>query len=824
MSGTSGASDTSGTEGGSQRERSANYKWIALSNTTIGVLMATIDSSIVLISLPAIFRGIRIDPLVSSNTNFLLWMLMGYMVVTAVLVVTFGRIGDMFGRVKLYNLGFAIFTAGSLAASLTYFDGSAAAYFLIAMRIVQGVGGAMLMANSAAILTDAFPADERGMALGVNTVAGIAGSFIGLVAGGLLAIVDWHLIFYVSVPIGLFGTVWAYTKLEEVQRGEGGRLDVPGNVLFGVGLVALLVGITYALQPYGGSSMGWRSPLVLVLLVGGVALLAAFVVVETKVSDPMFDMSLFRLRAFTAGNTASLLASVGRGGLMFMLIIWLQGIWLPIHGYSFTSTPLWAGIYMLPLTAGFLVAGPASGYLSDRFGARPFATGGMVAAAVTFGLLMLLPTNFGYVWFALLLLANGLAMGLFAAPNTAGIMNAVPANRRGVASGMRATFQNAGMTLSIGLFFTIMVVGLSGTLPVALSHGLVSEGLSRGAAAEVASLPPVSVLFAAFLGYNPMSTLLGPALKTLSPAHRAVVTGDRFFSGIISTPFHHGLTVVFSFALAMCAVAALASWLRGAKAPEPVVAGLAQVGASPRRLGASPRRLGAFVRVAAAARDHVGRAVLSSGADGRGKARVVTISASFGSGGTDVGRAVAARLGIPFVDRAVPLRVAEVLGVPADGALVRDEHVQGSVVRTLINLIGMPVSFGSSGLQTRPTDDEEAYRQATERVLWEVASDRGGVIVGRAGAIVLRDFPGAFHVRLDGPAKRRARRAAELLGIDEETARNQLRRTDDARAAYTRHLYGHDPAEPELYDLVVDTTKVPMEAAVDAIVAAAETA
>ncbi len=441
-----------------RRDRPESYKWIVLSNTTIGVLMATLDASIVLISLPAIFRGIHIDPLVSSNTNLLLWMLMGYMVVTAVLVVTFGRIGDMFGRVKMYNLGFAVFTLGSLAASLTYFNGSSAALYLIGMRIVQGVGGAMLMANSAAILTDAFPPDERGMALGVNTVAAIAGSFIGLVAGGLLAVVDWHLIFYVSVPIGLFGTVWAYLKLEEVQRGEGGRLDVPGNLLFGVGLVALLVGITYALQPYGGSTMGWQSPFVLGLLSGGVALLVGFAVVETKVPYPMFDVSLFKIRAFTAGNMASLLASIGRGGLMFMLIIWLQGIWLPLHGYSFTSTPLWAGIYMLPLTAGFLIAGPVSGYLSDRFGARPFATGGMVAAAVTFGLLMLLPTNFGYVWFALLLLGNGLAMGLFAAPNTAGIMNAVPSNRRGVASGMRSTFQNSGMTLSIGLFFTIMVV------------------------------------------------------------------------------------------------------------------------------------------------------------------------------------------------------------------------------------------------------------------------------------------------------------------------------------------------------------------------------
>ncbi len=550
----------------SQATRGDRYKWTVLTNTTIGVLMASIDGSIVLISLPAIFRGIGMNPLSPSNISYLLWMLMGYMVVTAVLVVSFGRIGDMFGRVKMYNLGFAIFTVGSLAASLTYFGGTPAALFLIVMRIVQGIGGAMLMANSAAILTDAFPANQRGMALGINSVAGIAGSFIGLVAGGLLAAVDWHLIFYVAVPIGVAGTLWAYLKLQEVGKSEGGHLDLPGNVLFGAGLIAVLVGITYALQPYGGSTMGWLNPLVLGLLGGGVAMLVAFVVVETRTEQPMFDLGLFRIRAFVAGNIASLLSAIGRGGLMFMLIIWLQGIWLPLHGYSFTDTPLWAGIYMVPLTVGFLVAGPISGLLSDRFGARPFATGGMIAAALTFALLMLLPVNFGYPWFALLLLSNGLAMGLFAAPNTAGVMNAVAPNRRGVASGMRATFQNAGMTLSIGLFFSIMVAGLSSSLPASLSHGLTAAGLSPSAAARVANLPPVSVLFAAFLGYNPMRTLLGPALNALPPARQAVVTGHTFFPGLIAGPFHHGLAIVFTFAAIMCLVAAGASWLRGGKA------------------------------------------------------------------------------------------------------------------------------------------------------------------------------------------------------------------------------------------------------------------
>jgi MFS family permease/cytidylate kinase len=888
--------------GSTRQGRSDRYKWIALTNTTIGLLMATIDSSIVLISLPAIFRGIGIDPLTASNTSYLLWMLMAYLVVTAVLVVSFGRIGDMFGRVKMYNLGFAVFTVGSLAASLTYFGGPAAALYLIGMRIVQGVGGAMIMANSTAILTDAFPEHERGMALGINSVAGIAGTFIGLVVGGLLASVDWHLIFYVSVPIGLFGTVWAYLKLQEVQKAEGGRIDLPGNILFGAGLVAVLVGITYSLQPYGGSAMGWLNPLVLGLVIGGVALLAAFVVVETKVSQPMFDMRLFRRRAFAAGNAASLLSSIARGGLMFILIIWLQGIWLPLHGYNFVDTPLWAGIYMVPLTAGFLVAGPVSGFLSDRFGARPFATGGMIAAAASFALLTLLPVNFRYIWFALLLLANGLGMGMFVSPNTAGIMNSVPDNRRGVASGMRSTFQNAGMTLSIGLFFTIMIIGLSGTLPAALSHGLASEGLSSGAAAKIARLPPASVLFAAFLGYNPMSALLGSALKTLSPAHRAVLTGHSFFADLISGPFHHGLTIVFAFGVVMCLIAAASSWLRGGKAaagtgatleapsepagqprraPAPVPAPVRSggpvrseaaagpgaaarpgaragpgVSARPRAAAAPgmpagpevparpgmtagpgvPAQPGAPAGPGAAAQPGApGRpgAPMRSGARaggwdrqaewvaGRRQARVVTISASFGAGGTEVGPAVARRLGLPFLDRAVPFRVAELLGVPAGAAFAHDQQVPGAVIRSLISLIGVPAEFGPCGAAARPADDEEAFCHATEQVLWELAGGPGAVVLGRAAAVVLASCPGALHVRLDGQAAARASRAAAREGIGQDAAWQRLNQTDRARAAYARQLYGTDPADPRLYHLVIDTTTVPLDACADAIAALA---
>jgi MFS family permease len=541
------------------------YKWIALSNTTLGMLMATINASIMLIALPDIFRGIGVNPLQPGNTSLLLWLIMGYLVVTAVLVVSFGRLGDMFGRVKMFNLGFAIFAAFSILLSLTWLHGTAAAWWLIGMRILQGVGGAMLMANSSAILTDAFPHDERGLALGLNQVAGIAGSFIGLVLGGVLGPLNWRYVFLVSVPFGVLGTIWSYLKLQERGIRRPARLDWAGNVTFAAGLIAVLVGITYGIQPYGGHTMGWTSPLVLGLIGGGLAVLAAFCLIETRVAEPMFRLALFRIRPFTAGNLASLLSGLGRGGLMFTLIIWLQGIYLPIHGYGFSQTPLWAGIAMLPLTIGFLVAGPVSGWLSDRYGARPFATGGMVLAAASFGLLQLLPVDFSYWQFAGILLLNGVGMGLFASPNRAGIMNSLPPERRGVGAGMSATFQNSAMVLSIGIFFTLIILGLASSLPAALSHGLIAQGLPHADAARIAALPPVSIMFAALLGYNPVQTLLGPAIGKLPASHAAYLTGHTFFPSLISAPFQHGLAIAFDFAIVACLIAAVASLLRGGR-------------------------------------------------------------------------------------------------------------------------------------------------------------------------------------------------------------------------------------------------------------------
>ncbi|MFI6048982.1 MFS transporter [Streptomyces violascens] len=531
----------------------------------MGVLIATIDSSIVIISLPAIFRGIGLDPLAPGNIGYLLWMMLGYILVSAVLVVALGRLGDMFGRVRMYNVGFAIFSCASLALSLDPLKGGPGALWLIGFRVVQAVGGAMLTANSAAILTDAFPAEQRGMALGINQITALAGQFLGLLAGGLLATIDWRAVFWVSVPIGVVGTFWSYRSLREIGSRKPGRIDWIGNLTFSAGAGALLAAITYGIQPYGGRSTGWTNPWVLGGLGAGVVLLAAFCIAETRIAEPMFQLGLFRIRAFAAGNLASPLTAIARGGMQFMLIIWLQGIWLPLHGYDFERTPLWAGIFMLPLTIGFLIGGPTSGYLSDRFGARLFSTTGLLLVAAAFVGLLALPVDFPYPAFAALLLLSGLGQGMFSAPNTSAIMGSVPPEQRGAASGMRSTFQNSGTALSIGLFFSLMISGLAGSLPHALNSGLQAQGVPADTAAQVAGLPPVSTLFATFLGNNPISHLLGPSgvLHTL-PAHDVrTLTGTRFFPQLVSGPFHHGLVTVFTVAAAMALVGAAASALRG---------------------------------------------------------------------------------------------------------------------------------------------------------------------------------------------------------------------------------------------------------------------
>ncbi|MGA2386898.1 MAG: MFS transporter [Candidatus Bathyarchaeia archaeon] len=541
------------------------YKWVALSNTTLGTLMASIDGTIVLIALPAIFRGINLNP--TTSFPYLLWILFGYLIVTATLLVSFGRISDIFGRVRLYNLGFAIFAVGSILLFLTPNMGDLGALELIFFRIVQAVGAAFLFSNSAAIITDAFPTNERGKALGINQVAALAGSFIGLVIGGTLATIDWRLVFLVSVPVSTFGAVWSYWKLKELGtmcRGE--KIDVWGNVTFAVGLTVLLISLTYGLLPYGSSSMGWSDPYVIAGLTSGAALLVAFPFVERVVKSPMFKLSLFKIRTFSAGIFAGFLASMARGGVMIMLSILLQGIWLPLHGVSYTDTPFWAGVYLLPLSAGFVTMGPISGTLSDKYGARGLASLGMVITCVTFLGLATLPYNFDYLDFALLIYVQGLGMGMFASPNTASIMNSVPPENRGVASGMRTTLQNTGMVASIAAFFAVIVFSLSNGLPSAFASSLTNAGALQ-LVHYFTALSPTQSLFSAFLGYNPVASILAqlpPSVAaSLSSQAISTLTGLHWFPNAIAKSFMSSLHSAFYVSAVLAGVAAVASLLRG---------------------------------------------------------------------------------------------------------------------------------------------------------------------------------------------------------------------------------------------------------------------
>lgn len=528
--------------------------------------MATINSSIILISLPAIFRGIGIDPLSPGNVGYLLWLLMGYMLVTAVLVISLGRLGDIMGRVRIYNIGFAVFSFASIILALDPFHGGKGAMWLVLWRLVQGVGGAMLFANSSAIIVDAFPAEQRGLAMGINQVAAIGGSFIGLIAGGLLSIGDWRLVFWVSVPFGVLGTFWGYHSLRDNGKRSPAKIDWWGNLTFAIGLTSILVAMVYGIQPYGSNSMGWVSPRVLFCFALGIVLLTAFFLIELRTESPMFNLRLFKIRAFATGSAAGFLAAIARGGLQFMLIIWLQGIWLPLHGYAYDATPLWAGIYLLPLTVGFLIAGPVSGYLSDRHGARILSTSGLLLFGGSFVGLLLVPTNFHYVWFALLVFLNGVGGGMFSAPNTTAIMNSVPADQRGGAAGIQAAFMNSGMVLSMGVFFSLMIVGLTKNLPKALFDGLSAHGVAAGQAHQIANIPAVGSLFSSFLGYNPLQSLLGSQTAThVTNSQWATLTGKHFFPSLIQSPFHHGLVIVFTLAIAMSIVGALFSAFRGTR-------------------------------------------------------------------------------------------------------------------------------------------------------------------------------------------------------------------------------------------------------------------
>ena len=550
------------------------YKWVALINTTIGMLMAAINQTVILISLPAIFAGLHVDPLAPGQSSLLLWIMLGNAAVTTVLLVSFGRLADMFGRVRLYNLGFVIFTVGSLLCALTPSSGAPGALELIGFRIIQAVGGAMIFSNSVAILTDAFPAHQRGLSLGINQIAFIGGNVIGVVLGGLLAAVNWRLDFLISVPVGVVGTIWAYVALKEIGVRTVQPLDWLGNLTFGGGLLVLMLGLTDALMPYGGSNMGWSNPRVIAELIAGVTLLVAFVRVESRAAHPMFDLNLFKVRGFAFGNIAAFLFSVARGGLQFMLIVWLQGIWLPLHGVAYADTPLRAGLDTMPMMFGFVLCGPLGGWLSDRYGARVLATIGILVTASAAGLMMTLPAEFDLFRFALYLMLVGAGMGLFSAPNTSQIMSALPAEHRGSGAGMRATVLNAGMTVSQAVFFTIVIASLSRNLGPQLTAGATAAGLPPSAVHTVGGVPPGAAIFAAMLGYNPITHLLPSSLlASIPPAVAAQVSDPHFFAGLLAQPFVTGIRTALAVCVAMCVLAGAASALRGsARRPQARVA------------------------------------------------------------------------------------------------------------------------------------------------------------------------------------------------------------------------------------------------------------
>lgn len=551
-------------------KKGIDYKWIALSCVTLASLMGMVNGSIILISLPAIFTGIQINPMAPDAFQYLLWILMGYGLVTATLLLSLGRLSDMFGRVKIFRLGFLIFTIGSILLYLTPDQGNTGALELIVFRLIQAIGGACTMANGAAIITDAFPSSERGKALGINMVAVMSGQFIGLILGGILATYHWRYVFLVSVPFAIVGTFWSYWKMKEVSfRAPASKIDWLGNVTFVGGLVLLLVGITYGLMPYGTETMGWDSPWVIAAIVLGFALLIAFIVVEARAKYPMFRLDLFKIRAFSYANIASFTSAIGRGGVMFMLILLLQGIWLPLHGYSFADTPFWAGIYMLPMTVGFVVMGPLSGILSDKYGPRYIATGGMALVTLCFLLLAALPYDFQYWEFGLILFLMGCGSGMFASPNSSSIMNSVPPQDRGTASGMMSTLMNTANTASMAVFFTIVIVGIQSNFPTAVATSLANIGVANGGpiAAAMAQIPPTGALFSAFLGYNPMDAILAampPALmNSVSPGVVASMKDNSFFPTLLAGAFMPALRLSFIIGAILSGIAAVLSFMRG---------------------------------------------------------------------------------------------------------------------------------------------------------------------------------------------------------------------------------------------------------------------
>jgi EmrB/QacA subfamily drug resistance transporter len=551
---------------GARGAESDSYKWVVLSNTTLAMLVVSINQTIVLVALPAIFAGLHSDPLGPNEASYLLWLTNGYTIATTIFLLTFGRLADTHGKVRFYNLGFTVFGVASLLCAVTPSAGSAGALELIIFRFIQGIGGAMLFAVNLAILTDAFPQRQRGIAYAINQLAFVGGNVLGVVLGGVLAAAHWRLVFLINVPIALFGTIWSYLKLHEISTPKPAPPDWWGNIALGAGLIMLMLGLSYGIIPYHGRSLGWTNPLVDGALSAGLLLLAIFLRVEARTAHPMFSLRLFRIRAFAAANVANFFFAIARGGLQFILVIWLQAVWLPLHGVSFAATPLQAGLATLPLMLAFFVAAPIGGRLGDRHGARVLSTVGMLLLATALALFATLPPDFPFWLFATYASLVGVAMGLFSAPNSTQLFGSVAAGERGVATGTRQTLSNAGALVSSALFFTVVISGLSQTLPQSLQSGLAQTHIPPSVSQDVVHLPPATAVFSAEIGINPMTRFLPPhALTSMSQESAANILSGQFFARLVATPFARSIRLAFLIAAASAIGGALASALRGAR-------------------------------------------------------------------------------------------------------------------------------------------------------------------------------------------------------------------------------------------------------------------
>lgn len=403
--------------------------------------MASLDTNIIIIALPTIVSDIHVSLLT------LVWIVLGYSLVTASILLNLGRLSDMFGRVKLYNIGFIIFTIGSALCSL-----SQTGEQLLLFRIVQSLGAAFLFSNSAAIITDAFPENERGKALGINQISIVVGSVMGLVFGGFLTTyLGWRSIFWINIPIGIFAIIWSHTKLRELGTIKKEKIDWIGNATLALGLFLILVGITFGsfqilnIIPFG----------MYLFIIVGLSLIGLFVFVETNIIKPMIDLSLFEIRSFLGGNIAIFFNALARGAFTLIMTFYLQGPTMRI-------SPLDAGVYLLPVSIALSIFGPFSGWMSDRYGSRVISSIGLFISAIGFFTLTSLGVKSTFIETLLPLAMIGAGMGIFASPNRASIMNSVPRYQRGIAAGTSTMFVLSGSTLSIGVAFLIM----SHTMPL----------------------------------------------------------------------------------------------------------------------------------------------------------------------------------------------------------------------------------------------------------------------------------------------------------------------------------------------------------------------